>query len=180
MILRAAIVVVLMLNLGVAAWWLGGAGSHRAAIPAPIDKSQPGLRLVSESVAAKPVVMPPDSASTQSAADATAAENLANLAVPLADSALCLSFGPFADAAARDAAGTRLQSLAQKMLARDAQARAARGWRVYVPALASREAAQTVVETIKAAGINDWYIIATGDDANSIALGRYGSEESAR
>ncbi len=35
-------------------------------------------------------------------------------------------------------------------------------------------------ERIKAAGIDDWYVMNQGEAANSIALGRYGSEESAR
>ena len=35
-------------------------------------------------------------------------------------------------------------------------------------------------ERIKAAGISDWYVMNDGGDANSIALGRYGSEEAAR
>ena len=37
-----------------------------------------------------------------------------------------------------------------------------------------------MAERIKAAGISDWYLLNEGADANGIALGRYGSEESAR
>ncbi len=183
MILRAAIVFLLMLNLGVAAWWLGGAGL-RVATAAPLaDASQPGLRLVGEPVAPESVVAPPASAppAVPPAATVTAAaEEPAVPAAPVAAAALCLSFGPFDDVAARDAARPRLQGLAQKLVPRDAQAKSARGWRVYLPPLASRDAAQEVIEKMKAAGLNDWYIIATGNEANSIALGRYGSEESAR
>ena len=183
MILRAAIVFLLILNLGVAAWWLGGA-SLRAAAPAPvIDTSQPGLRLVNEPIVAKPIVVPPPTAvpaKPEAAVKPASAEQLEIPRVAVAASALCLSFGPFEDAAARDVVRPRLQALAEKLVARDAQARTARGWRVYMPSLASREDAQQVVEKIKAAGINDWYIIANGSEANSIALGRYGSEESAR
>ncbi len=35
-------------------------------------------------------------------------------------------------------------------------------------------------EKIKAAGIADWYVMNAGGDANSIALGRYASEDAAR
>ena len=35
-------------------------------------------------------------------------------------------------------------------------------------------------ERIKAAGIRDLYVMNDGTDANSIALGRYGSEQAAR
>ena len=187
MILRAAIVFLLMLNLGVAAWWLAGPGRGAASSAPAIEDSQPGLRLLNEPVAAKAVVAVPAPAS--SATDLTVAplatsgidaEMPAPPAVPTTAPALCLSFGPFADAEARDAVRPRLQALAQKLVARDARARSTRGWRVYMPPLASRDEAQALVEQIKASGISDWYIIANGSEANSIALGRYGSEESAR
>ena len=182
MILRAAIILLLMLNLGVAAWWLGGAGLHQVPATSMADATQPSLRLVDEPQAATPVVTPAKLAppalmatSASPAADPSPAAPTSVVAT-----ALCLSFGPFADAATRDAVRPRLQALSQKLVARDAQPRSARGWRVYMPALATREAAQELVEKIKPAGINDWYIIANGDEANSVALGRYGSEDSAR
>jgi len=182
MILRAAIVFLLMLNLGVATWWLGGASLRAASAMPVIDDGPPGLRLVNEPVATTPVVAPTSASAPQPApvAATVAAEQPAAPVVPVATTSLCLSFGPFDDAAARDAARPRLQSLAQKLVARDAQAKSGRGWRVYMPALASREEAQALVEKIKATGIKDWYIIANGSEANSVALGRYGGEDSAR
>ena len=195
MILRAAIVFLLMLNLGVTAWWLGGASLRATSVTPVIDDSPPGLRLVNEPVVAKSVVTPVDAASSSAAPVAAATATLATdttvtnttvtekpaaPAIPVAATALCLRFGPFDDAAARDAARPRLQALAQKLVARETQARSGRGWRVYMPPLASREEAQELVEKIKATGIKDWYIIANGSEANSIALGRYGNEDSAR
>ena len=192
MILRAAIVFLLILNLGVAAWWLGGDGLRAVPSVSPARAEEPGLRLVDEPVAPPPAVASATRASAASAgsskpapvepAKAPAPAPVATATAPATATpgALCLSFGPFADAASRDAARPRLQMLAQALVARDAQVRSTRGWRVYMPPLASREAAQQMVERIKAAGINDWYIIANGSEANSIALGRYGSEESAR
>lgn len=187
MILRAAIVFLLMLNLGVAIWWLAGE-DQRAAPPANMaDAPQPGLRLVDEPVATRPAAASAILAPATPVLSPTVARDTPVPAeppliapAPVVATPMCLSFGPFADAAARDAARSRLQALSQKLVARDAKARSSRGWRVYMPPLASREAAQGMVEKIKASGINDWYIIANGDEANSIALGRYGSEESAR
>ncbi len=183
MILRAAIVFLLMLNLGVAVWWLGGASLRAASVTPVTDDGLPGLRLAHEPVVAKPVVSSAGASSAQpvtAVAATVAAEQPVAPVVPVAATALCLSFGPFDDAAARDAVRPRLQALALKLVARDAKARAGRGWRVYMPPLASRDEAQELVEKIKATGINDWYIIANGSEANSIALGRYGSEDSAR
>ncbi|MFS8137742.1 MAG: SPOR domain-containing protein [Thermomonas sp.] len=182
MILRAAIVLLLMLNLGVAAWWLGGAGERQAQPANAAGIGQPSLRLVAEPLPASLGTAAAKTAQPVFAATSTPlpAAPPSAAPMPVAATALCLSFGPFADAAARDAVRPRLQALSQKLVARDAQARSARGWRVYMPPLASREAAQALIDKIKAAGINDWYIIANGDEANSIALGRYGSEDSAR
>ncbi len=184
MILRAAIVFLLVLNLGVAAWWLAG-GNNAPSKPAAVIASSagvPSLRLLNEDVPAKPVAPAPLAGPPETAASDATADPLA-IPAPAADAppvASCLRFGPFTDAAARDAARPALQPLAEQVVARDTQARSARGWRVYMPAQASRDAAKAVVEQIKAAGINDWYIIANGDEANSIALGRYGGEDSAR
>lgn len=183
MILRAAIIFLLMLNLGVAAWWLGRASLPVADATTVIDDRLPGLRLVNEPVPAKPMVSPAQTSAPSVDAAATATETAEKPVAPDAPvvaPALCLSFGPFDDVDARDAVRPRLQALAQKLVARDAKARSGRGWRVYMPPLASREEAQDLVEKIKATGINDWYIIANGSEVNSIALGRYGSEESAR
>ena len=183
MILRAAIVFLLMLNLGVAAWWLGGASLRAASATPVMNESQPGLQLVVESVAATSESSPAgaDSPSAVPAAPPAVVTDTPVLpAVPVVATALCLSFGPFDDAGARDAVRPKLQALAQTLVARDAQARSGRGWRVYMPPLASREEAQALVEKIKATGIKDWYIIANGSEANSVALGRYGSEDSAR
>ena len=184
MILRAVIVFLLVLNLGVAAWWIAG-GNRPASMPAVApagDTDAPRLRLLTEAVAAKPVAPAPSAETLLSVAaqapDAPAVVPPAAAGAPSVAS--CLRLGPFVDAVARDAARPALQVLAEQVVARETQARSARGWRVYMPAQASRDAAKAVVEQIKAAGINDWYIIANGDEANSIALGRYGNEESAR
>ena len=185
MILRAAIVFLLVLNLGVAAWWLAG-GNSPATMPAVAtgdERDAPRLRLLTEAVAARPVTAAPAAESPASAEDEATDVSTATMPAAAAGAApaqSCLRFGPFADAATRDAARPAVQVHAEQVVARETQARSARGWRVYMPAQASRDAAKAVVEQIKAAGINDWYIIANGNEANSIALGRYGSEDSAR
>jgi hypothetical protein len=91
----------------------------------------------------------------------------------------CLSFGPFTDAASRDALRPALASALQ-VVAREQPARAARGWRVMLPAQPTRDAAVALAERMKAAGISDLYVMGEGPDANSIALGRFGSEQAAR
>ena len=173
MFLRAAILVLLVLNLGVGAWWLWAGGPAPALASASRDiESVPGLRLVAE---APPPAPPPGVAEASPAGPSTVA-----VAAPAsAPGEACLSFGPFADAAARDALRPALASALQ-LVAREQPAKPTRGWRVMLPAQPTREAAVALAERIKAAGINDLYVMGEGPEANSIALGRFGGEEAAR
>src|SRR3546814_2690093 len=94
----------------------------------------------------------------------------------------CYAIGPFSDAGKRAAARRQLQSSVERLRTREAApANAARReWRVWLPPRADRAAAQAVVDRITAAGFSDYYIVAAGEEANSVALGLYGSEEPAR
>lgn len=178
MILRASIVLLLMLNLGAAAWWwLGGDATATTAAPtAGVGSAAPGLRLVSE--AAPPPATTPMAAAT---ADPPATTNVQTPTPPASPaSTQCLRFGPFADVAARDAARPALSALATTVTARETPGRSSRGWWVFLPALPSRDEARAVGEQIKAAGITDWYVMGDGEQANSIALGRFGGEAAAR
>ena len=163
MILRAAIVFLLVINLGVGAWWMGGGnGTRRPAASATPAGAAPSA-----------------TAGAPASAPATAAAP-APVAAPAAPVEQCLRFGPFADDAARDAARTALAAAGVEAQPRQTPARPARGWKVHVPAFATREEANAMGEKIKAAGIADWYVMNAGGDANSIALGRYASEDAAR
>jgi hypothetical protein len=93
---------------------------------------------------------------------------------------VCLRFGPFADAGARQSALTRLQQAGVTPRPFDSPARDVRGWKVYLPPQATREAAVAVAEKIKAAGISDLFVMTQGEETNSIALGRFGSEAAAQ
>lgn len=176
MLLRATIVILVMLNLGAAAWWLlrplvaGATDTQAATVDAP------GLRLVDEPVAAIT-----SAAAPAAPLPATPQVQAEVAAVPASTtSELCLRFGPFAETAARDAARAALSAAGVSAVTRDIPARSARGWKVAMPALASREEAVAMAERIKAAGISDLYVMNEGADANSVALGRFGSEDAAR
>ena len=174
MILRAAIVFLLVLNLGIAAWWISGGNAAPAPTAAPLPAGVPGLRLLGEAEAAAAALVsapvPPSTSTpvaTKAATEPVAVEH-------------CLRFGPFADATARDAARSALTAAGLSAQPRETTARSGRGWKVHLPPFASRDEAIAMGEKIKAAGISDWYLLNEGADANGIALGRYGSEESAR
>lgn len=171
MLVRAVIVLLLVLNVGVAAWWIA---RDPAPPPAPIEPP-PGvarLQLVAETGA--PVATRPPTA----AMPAEAAAPTASTAPPARQ---CYSFGPFASRPAADAATATLQATALRITAREqVDAANARGWRVFLPPLPTREEAQATAARIGAAGFNDFLVVREGAEANSIALGRYRNQASAQ
>jgi len=179
MLVRAFIVLLLVLNLGVAAWWL-----TRAPPPAPAPIEPPlgvaRLQLVSE---ARPPARTPAPAmlTPTTVANAPTATPAAPEVPMLPAPQQCFSFGPFATQAATDAAKAKLQPQVQRLVARtETAAAAAKGWRVYLPAQASLEEAQATAQRITAAGFDDLIVVREGSEANSIALGRYRSEDAAK
>ena len=54
------------------------------------------------------------------------------------------------------------------------------GWRVYLPRLPTVDAARATAARIAEAGFSDYLVVADGADANTIALGRYGTEPAAQ
>ena len=185
MLLRATLVMLVMLNLGAALWWMTGARAGASpAIATPTDA--PSLRLLHEAVPAPveapPPALAPEPAPTAVDADVAANPDAAVAQAPIASVAapVCLRFGPFADAAGSEAARAALAAAGVQAIVRQAPARATRGWKVATSPFASREEAVAMAVRLRAAGVTDLYVMGEGADANSIALGRYGSEDAAR
>lgn len=151
MLIRALIVLLAALNLGVAAWWW-----LRAPPPAPAAAELPAgvarLKLLHEA--------PPPVA-------------------PAAPPPQCFRFGPFASEPALAQARTLLEARARQVRVETTEAAPA-AWRVLLPPQADAAAAQALAGRIGAAGFDDVVVIAAGEEANGIALGRYGSEAAAR
>lgn len=167
MFARALIVLLLVLNLGVATWWvLRPAASPPSMTGIPTDA--PRLQLLREM---------PRRAATKAVAP-TVVPKLVTLATPAA-AQRCIAFGPFTDAVTLTRASAALQPQVTQLRVRQASA-SAHGWRVWLPPLADRDAAQAMAARIAAAGFQDYYIEPGGDEANSIALGRYGNEDAAQ
>jgi len=189
MLARALVVLLLMLNLGVALWW--------ALRPAPAAETayRPAegiarLQLLREAPAraSAPARTPPlvpsgppaEATATPAPTPAPATADADDAPAAASVESRCFSFGPYADAAVLATARTRLSSLgALRANARETIS-AARGWRVFLPAQPDRAAAEAMADRIRAAGFDDYLIVPAGDEANSIALGRYGSERGAR
>ena len=178
MLLRATLVILAMLNLGAALWWISGA-QGAVAPPAAVTADAPQLRLLHEAVPA-PVETTTPAQPMPAAAEPSSGSGVAGARMDVPAAPVCLRFGPFADAAASQAAGGALARVGVRTIARQTPARATRGWKVATSPFASREAAVAVAERLRAAGVSDLYVMGEGPDANSIALGRYGSEDAAR
>lgn len=152
MIVRLLLVVLVMLNLSAAVWWL----FHRdpALAASATTSTIPALKLADAAHAATeaaPPVIPAD--------------------------AVCASFGPFADAATTEQAKQQLRSQAIRVDARQV-AQAGRGYDVILPATDSTGSA--MLERLKAAGIKDMFAIRDGADAGGVALGHFGSQDGAQ
>lgn len=162
MLTRALIVLLLVLNLGVAAWW-----ALRPAVPTPavseIDPAVARLQLVQESHAPLPRLVGTQPSPAMPATVATA----------------CFEVGPFSDDAALAQARSTLKPQVARLSIRREPVRG-RGWRVWLPPMADRASAEAMAARIVAAGFQDYYIVPDGDEANSIALGRYGNGEAAQ
>ena len=197
MTLRALFVLLVVLNLGVGLWWwLHDAAPAQAPADAPTGLAR--LQLVRERAdvhapapadndpiddraanvvtpaAAAPPVAAPTLAPPASAAVA------APPATPGAVQEVCFSFGPFADAQAAAVADGALHTGVLRRHPRQVQEGGGHGWRVFLPAQTDRAAADAVAQKLKGAGFSDLMVVANGAEANSIALGRFSSEDRAK
>lgn len=172
MFVRALIVLLAALNLGVAAWW-ALQPEPASTPPASQPPGIPRLQLLRERPSPRP-----RSAATQ-AAGVPAPRPLPTAASALPANARCFTLGPFADEATLRAAATHLQAQVVKLRTRVATATPGRGYNVVLPPMATRELAQAAAARLVAAGFSDLMVINAGPDTNGIALGRYGSQEAA-
>lgn len=169
MLIRALIVLLIVLNVGVAAWWISRPEPRPPVHPAQ-STDVPRLQLLSES--GKTAAPPPAPVPVPSPPAAVAA------AEPAA-STQCFSVGPFADRAAAGSAATRIGSQIRRGNPREVPGKTAQGYNVVLPPQTDREAAQALAQRIGAAGFDDYLVVNSGAQANSIALGRYRSREGA-
>jgi hypothetical protein len=171
MLTRALIVLLIVLNLGVAAWW-ALRPSPRVAADTTLA-GIPKLQLASERKSPLPAIAPapPSSATTT----APASVEFAKQDAP----PRCFRFGPFADMPSADAAAAKLRGSVRKATTRTTSS-GGKGWTVWLPPFADMTTAQAKALEIAGAGIKDYYVVAEGAQANAIMLGRYGSEDNAQ
>ncbi|MDM7556243.1 SPOR domain-containing protein [Xanthomonas fragariae] len=235
MYVRALIVVLIILNAGVALWWalqsspaaqvapaqppgvarlellpnaatelateLAGADVTTASTPGATPAATPAAQ-ASVPVASAAVVTTPTVTSTTAAGEASraaaeipattkVAEKPADVAaaatvprspsitpVPVPATERCASLGPYAARSDADAALARIRGQASRISVREDRDVGVNTFRVMLPNVGDRAAAQAWVKRIAAAGMGDYYVIAQGED-NTVALGQYQSRERA-
>lgn len=175
---RALIVLLVFLNLGVAVWWL----THPAQEPSPVAQV-PGVAMLDLVDGAPRPARPAAQATPTAAVPTPSAEPIAASTAgspPAADTAAqCLALGPFDDLAAARSAQARLVPAPRSATVRS-QTQPAKAYTVLLPPLADRAAAQAMAGRIAAAGFDDLMVINSGPSANGVALGRYGSLQAAQ
>ncbi len=152
MLIRALIVLLLVLNLGVALWWALRSPPSSTPTAGPAS-AVARLQLASE-------------ANLVAASPATVAPVISQ----------CVSFGPFADAATAMQARSMLKPLVLQLQPRREYAGTARSWEVFLPSFASMDEAEAAAARIADAGFTDYFVVRDGGDARSVALGVYGNE----
>src|SRR5690606_17363849 len=181
---RALIVLLLILNLGVALWWVTRVDTQPVLVVDLPEGAEP-LQLLAEVAAPAVAPVPPPVPTPGAAQTQTRAPTAATAAPPAATAdataaIACRSFGPYDDAAAAQEAQARLRPLVQSLATRQVQA-VARGWQVRMRALPDRDAAAATATRLTAAGFRDHYLMPVDADGRlDIARGRFGSEPAAR
>jgi hypothetical protein len=160
--LRAVLLLLVCMNLGVGLWWSLHRDVDHQPLP-PLEKGVSGLTLLRE-VERSPL---------------PAAAELDAAPTPLADMPVCLSIGPFETPADLRAAMARLMPEVGRIQFRELPATALRGYRVYLPAAPSRGEALAAARALAARGLRDYYVVTAGDQQNTVSLGMFRDLENA-
>jgi hypothetical protein len=226
MLLRLMFVLLIALNIAVAAWLLLGESGTHAVDPA--DKGVPTLKLLAElpapsATAPAPAAMPSVSGSAATSALAAAAaparvseeKSTAVSTPPVAPAVTaatpaprepakkapveapattallasastadaptsakrsyrCLAIGPFTNQVDLRSTRTALAPRTVRSRQRQEQTSESHGWRVFLPAQATRDLALAQARRLEAKGVKDYFVVsAAGEMQNSVALGLF-------
>ncbi len=176
MLIRALIVVLSVLNLGVALWWLGR-GEPPTPQAAEADTGVATLELLPPGPATADASQGVPSPAAAAMTPVTPPPGAGIAAEPA--SGHCLSLGPFVDRTRAEAAAARLAGAVTRPRLREVAAAPPADYRVWIAPAASHQDAQATAKRIVEAGFGDYYVISQGEGANAVALGQYRSREGA-
>jgi SPOR domain len=168
MFLRLLFVLLCALNIAVGAWLLLGQPYVRGGNPA--DPGVAELRLLSELPTPADAISALIPATTGSAATA----------LPQTISYSCMALGPFATQQDLRNARQALTSQATRMRSRQELASQTSGWWVYLPAASSRAEALEQARQLGVHNFNDYFVVSSGGQPNTISLGVFKDPANAR
>jgi hypothetical protein len=166
MLSRIVVLVLLVMNLGVALWWWLRPDAPTPQVTAT-EAGVPALRLLSEQAAGDD--LPPDEAETVGPPKP--------LTPPEARD--CLQLGPWVTQIDMRRAMNVLTPVVNRIQFRETREVIRRGYRVFLTSPGSREEALAVARQLSARGLSDYYVVTAGDDQNSISLGLFRDENNA-
>lgn len=89
------------------------------------------------------------------------------------DAQYCERIGPLREAEAAASLRARLGTLSAAAEVKEVEEMQVRGYWVYLPPSADREAALTLARQLAAGGVRDYYVVTAGDNENTISLGMF-------
>ncbi len=92
----------------------------------------------------------------------------------------CYAIGPMATELQRRRAEDRMRPFATAMRSRETTTDRDRGWWVYLPSEGSRQQALAMARRLAGQGVDDYYVVTSGEMENTISLGLYEDQDNAR
>ena len=178
MFLRLMFVLLIALNIAVGAWLLLGQPYSRTGMAT--DPGVPRLRLLSE--LPEPATVPvaaPDPVPAMPAASVAAPVAAAGVGDP-APAPSCVALGPFTTPEDVRRAREALSGQALRMRSRQEQVNQSHGWWVYLPAMATRAQALARARELAEHHIDDYFVVSSGEQPNTISLGLFKDQGNAR
>jgi hypothetical protein len=177
MFLRLMFVLLIALNIAVGAWLLLGQPYSRTGMAT--DPGVPELRLLSEL---------PEPAASATVSDPVPTTPPASVPQPVAAAKIegpapapsCVALGPFTTPEDVRRAREALSGQARRMRSRQEQVNQSHGWWVYLPAMATRAQALARARELADHHIDDYFVVSSGEQPNTISLGLFKDQGNAR
>lgn len=170
MYVRALLVVLIVLNIGVGAWWAFGSTPSVAPVPEPPH----GVATL---------VLAPGAPASGRTAQGVALAPIAPATPPAkpepAPAPRCVTLGPYASERLARAAAAKAGDVLTRFKTREVATGEPASYRVMLPVKGDRTAAEEVAKRIAAAGFKDYYVMGSDDGDSAVALGQYRSHDGA-
>ncbi|MBD8527944.1 SPOR domain-containing protein [Pseudomarimonas arenosa] len=162
MLPRILALILLAMNVGVAAWWLIRPLPPAPALPEARDPETPSLTLLLEREA-------------ENAGD----EGMGIPPMAVAEPGVCYEIGPFLTQIDLRRVLRALTPAVNRIQFRQTNEVIRRGYRVFLPSTGDREQALALARRLSQSGVSDYYVVTAGEEQNTISLGLYREQSNA-